>query len=63
MSAEEKETMPVSASRISLSDVETYFGSEVDDFIVTECRNIGVWTEKRPENHKRTTLSDRCTLM
>lgn len=63
ISAEEKETVPMTASRISLSDVETYFGSDVDDFIVTECRNIGIWTEKRPDNYKRTSLSDRCIVM
>lgn len=61
--AQEKETLPLNASRLSLSDVEMYFGAEVDDFIVTECRNIGVWSGKRPENQKRSKLSDRCAIM
>ncbi|VDI17740.1 Hypothetical predicted protein [Mytilus galloprovincialis] len=61
--AEEKETLPVNTSRLSLSEVEMYFGTEVDDFIVTDCRNIGVWSGKRPENQKRSKPSERCSVM
>ena len=50
-------------SRISLSDIEVYYGVEVDEFVVTECRNIGVWSNKRPDNAKISKAKDRCIIM
>ncbi|KAK3087742.1 hypothetical protein FSP39_010020 [Pinctada imbricata] len=57
------ESIPLNVSRISLSDIEVFYGVEVDEFIVTECRNIGVWSNKRPENSRVSKAKDRCSIM
>lgn len=58
-----KTSVPLNVSRLSLNDVDVYHGVEVDEFIVTECRNIGVWSGKRADNSKVSKARDRCVLM
>jgi hypothetical protein len=62
-SAISKPSLPHNASRLSLNDVEVYYGVEVEEFVVTECRNMGLWTGRRPENYKTSKLKDRCKIM
>ncbi|GFO35680.1 hypothetical protein PoB_006218500 [Plakobranchus ocellatus] len=62
--AERKTSTPVHASRMSLtSDLDVYYGVDVDEFIVTECRNLGLWTGLRPNNCRVVKAKDKCTLM
>lgn len=58
-----KESLPVNVSRLSLNQIELFYGVEVDEFIVTECRNLGVWNGNRPDNQKLSKVSDRCCVM
>ena len=51
------------SSRLSLDLNDVFYGVTVDEFVVTECRNIGVWNGKRPQNRKVPHLKDRCKLM
>lgn len=51
------------SSRLSLDLNDIFYGVTVDEFVVTECRNIGVWNGKRPQNRKMPRLKDRCKLM
>ncbi|CAI9728881.1 Hypothetical predicted protein [Octopus vulgaris] len=51
------------SSRLSLDLNDVFYGVKVDEFIVTECRNIGVWNGKRPHNRQVLRLKDRCVLM
>lgn len=60
---EEKESVPLNASRISLSDLEVTHGVEVEEFITSECRSLDIWNEKRPENSKISKPRDRCIVM
>ena len=63
MAAEEKDSVPLNASRISLSDVEVTHGVEVEEFVTSECRSLDLWNEKRPENSKISKARDRCVVM
>ena len=58
-----KESLPVNVSRLSLNKIEIFYGVEVDEFIVTEVRNLGVWNGNRPTNQKDSTIQDRCSIM
>lgn len=58
-----KESMPLNVSKLSLSDVELFYGVEVDEFIVTSCRNIGVWSGQRADNKKTSKPFERCLIM
>ncbi|KAL3892203.1 hypothetical protein ACJMK2_004435 [Sinanodonta woodiana] len=58
-----KTSMPMNVSRLSLNDIEVFSGVEVDEFIVTECRNIGVWNGTRPNNIHKSKVTDRCCVM
>ncbi|CAL1544938.1 unnamed protein product [Lymnaea stagnalis] len=62
--AEHKSSAPVHISRLSLNtDVDVHHGIEVDEFIVTECRNLGLWAGTRPDNFKSVKAKDRCRMM
>lgn len=63
MEAEHKDSVPLNASRISLSDLEVTHGVEVEEFITSECRTLDIWNEKRPENSKLSKARDRCVVM
>ncbi|XP_064597490.1 uncharacterized protein LOC135463951 [Liolophura sinensis] len=56
-------SLPMNVSRLSLDDLEIYYGVQVDEFIVTECRNHGFWTGERPDNRRTSKFKDRCQLM
>ena len=58
-----KESLPVNVSKLSLNEIEVFYGVEVDEFIVTECRNLGVWTGNRPDNYRISKASERCSVM
>lgn len=58
-----KESLPVNVSKLSLNEIELFYGVEVDEFMVTECRNLGVWNGNRPDNHKISKASERCSMM
>lgn len=58
-----KTSVPLNVSRLSLSDVDIFYGVEVDDFIVTECRNLGFWTGSRPDNCRTSKVRERCRVM
>ncbi|KAL5014515.1 hypothetical protein ScPMuIL_008785 [Solemya velum] len=62
-SAVSKTSVPMNVSRLSLSDVDIFYGVEVDDFIVTECRNLGFWTGSRPDNCRISKVRERCRVM
>ncbi|KAH9508291.1 hypothetical protein Btru_050735 [Bulinus truncatus] len=62
--AEHKPSSPVHLSKLSLNaEVDVHHGIEVDEFIVTECRNLGLWAGSRPDNFKVLKSHDRCSLM
>ncbi|XP_021374910.1 uncharacterized protein LOC110464162, partial [Mizuhopecten yessoensis] len=58
-----RSSMPINVSRLSLSDIEIFYGVEVDEFIVTWCRNIGVWSGNRADNSRTSKPRDRCCVM
>ena len=58
-----KESLPVNVSKLSLNKIELFYGVEVDEFIVTECRNLGVWNGNRPDNLRISKVSERCSVM
>ncbi|XP_060605016.1 uncharacterized protein LOC132757679 isoform X2 [Ruditapes philippinarum] len=58
-----KETHPVSVSKLSLEDIEVFYGLEVEDFILSEVRDLGVWNGRRPDNRKQSKIQDRCRIM
>lgn len=58
-----KESLPVNVSKLSLNEIELFYGVEVDEFIVTECRNLGVWNGNRPTNQRISKATDRCSVM
>ncbi|RUS73397.1 hypothetical protein EGW08_018836 [Elysia chlorotica] len=62
--AQRKASTPIHASRMSLpADLDVYYGVDVDEFIVTECRNLGLWTGVRPNNCKVVKARERCAVM
>ncbi|KAH3740162.1 uncharacterized protein LOC127850883 [Dreissena polymorpha] len=59
-----KETMPSNGtSRMSLDKIEVFYGIDVDEFIMTEARKVGVWNGRRPDNKRTSDLQDRCSVM
>ena len=58
-----KESLPVNVSKLSLNEIELFYGVEVDEFIVTGCRNLGVWNGNRPANLRISKVSERCSVM
>ena len=58
-----KESIPVNVSKRSLNEIELFYGVEVDEFIVTQCRNLGVWNGNRPDNYRISKASERCSVM
>ena len=63
--AERKPSAPsVSVSRLSLgAQLDAFHGAAVDDFIVTECRNLGLWSGLRPDNVKVAQTQGKCRMM
>ncbi|GAB1603091.1 uncharacterized protein LOC115215876 [Argonauta hians] len=51
------------SSQLSLDINDVFYGVRVDEFIMTECQNIGVWSGKRPHNRKVERRKDRCLVM
>lgn len=58
-----KQTLPVSVSKLSLNDIDIYYGVEVEDFILSEVRDLGVWNGRRPDNRKNSKAQERCSIM
>ncbi|XP_052216338.1 uncharacterized protein LOC127834504 [Dreissena polymorpha] len=59
-----KETMPSNGvSRMSLDKIEVFYGIDVEEFIMTEARKVGVWNGRRPDNKRTSDLQDRCSVM
>ena len=59
-----KEVMPSNgASRMSLDKIDVFYGVDVEEFIMTEARNVGVWNGRRPDNKRTSDLKDRCSVM
>ncbi|PVD32424.1 hypothetical protein C0Q70_07858 [Pomacea canaliculata] len=62
--AERKPSTPLGLSRLSLSSqIDVFHGMAVDDFVVTECRNLGLWSGLRPENAKVSKPTNKCFVM
>lgn len=62
--AERKPSTPLGLSRLSLnSQIDVFHGMAVDDFVVTECRNLGLWSGLRPENAKVSKPTNKCFVM
>ncbi|KAK7091419.1 uncharacterized protein [Littorina saxatilis] len=64
--AERKPTAPLPGVTRSLDSphMEVFHGTAVDDFIVTECRNLGLWSGLRPDNVSRLAHTrDKCRMM
>jgi hypothetical protein len=43
--------------------LEVFHGVGVDDFIVTECRNLGLWSGMRPDNVTFAKHVQKCRMM
>ncbi len=56
-------TFPANAPKISMDQYELYYGVRVTEFIMTEPRELGLWSGKYAENRKMSTLKDRCVVM
>ncbi|XP_076456534.1 uncharacterized protein LOC143290880 [Babylonia areolata] len=67
-SAEFKATAPVHVTRPSAQQhhehhAEVFYGTAVDDFIVSECRNLGLWSGLRPDNVRAAKTEGKCRVM
>ena len=59
-----KPMYPSNVSKLNLGEVDVYYGVEVLEFIMAEPRDLELLTEKGvPDNHRTTTLKDRCVCM
>ena len=63
MSAILKSKLPVNVSKLSLNEIDIFCGVEVEEFVLTESRDIGVWNGRRPDNRKQSKIQDRCSIM
>lgn len=62
--AERKPSTPVHVSKLSLDhDIDVYYGVDVDEFIITEGRKLGVWSGERPDNRKVVKNKEKCLVM
>ena len=63
--AERKPTAPVNVSRRGLEkrQFDVFHGTAVDEFVVTECRNLGLWSGLRPDNVKVAQPESKCRMM
>lgn len=62
--AERKPSVPLGVSKLSLnSPMDVFHGTAVDEFVVTECRNLGLWSGLRPENVSVAKTRDKCRMM
>lgn len=57
-----KPSIPSNVSKFSLFDIEEFYGVQVFEFITTEAKELGLWTGKYPNNHKISTITDRCNV-
>ncbi|XP_045181793.2 uncharacterized protein LOC123540646 [Mercenaria mercenaria] len=58
-----KETHPMNVSKLSLDEIELFYGLEVEEFILSDVRDLGVWNGRRPNNKKQSKFQDRCKIM
>ncbi len=59
----QKATYPANRSRLSMQELEVYYGLEVLEFIMQDAKELGLWTGKDPHNRRISHLSDRCNIM
>lgn len=57
-----KPTLPSNVSKMSLYTLEMFHGIRVCEFIMSEAREMGVWTGKHPDNQSTSDIIDRCTI-
>lgn len=50
-------------SKVSLDDVEVYFGIRVCEFVMLEGRRLGLWTGTYADNKRISHFRDRCNVM
>lgn len=50
-------------SKMSLDDIELYFGIRVCEFILLEAKRLGLWTGTYPDNKRISHFRDRCKIM
>lgn len=50
-------------SKVSLDDVEVYFGIRVCEFVMLEGRRLGLWTRTYADNKRISHFRDRCNVM
>ncbi|KAL4218159.1 hypothetical protein ACF0H5_022895 [Mactra antiquata] len=58
-----KESCPLNVSKLSLDDIDLYYGIEVEEFILSYGRVYGIWNGKKPDNKVKSYFRDRCCLM
>ena len=58
-----KATYAQRLSRLSLEEVELFYGVAVVEFITAHAKDLGIWTGKYPDNKRISNFSDRCSLM
>jgi len=57
-------TCPTGASLLmSTEPVQLYYGTDVCQFILDECHQLGIWTGQYPDNCRLSHFRDRCTVM
>ena len=49
--------------RLSVKEIEVYYGLEVLEFIMSEAKKRDLWTGKHPDNRRVSQLKDRCVVM
>lgn len=59
----QKESCPVNISKLSINDIELYFGVEVEEFLLLYVRDYGIWNGRRPDNKIKSKIQDRCSIM
>ncbi|CAH1791943.1 unnamed protein product [Owenia fusiformis] len=58
-----KATSPTHASKLSLDELEIFYGEAVIKFITSHGKDFGIWTGYSPDNRKISRFKDRCIIL
>lgn len=58
-----KPTFPRNTPKISVEEYELYFGVQVTEFVMQDAKEIGLWSGQYPDNKRKSTFKDRCSIM
>ena len=58
-----RESRANNVSKLSLDEIDMFFGIETEEFLMTDIRELGVWNGRRPDNKRVSKMQDRCVVM